>query len=227
MKKYLTIFILCALAGIVVANAQSRGSKSTTNSGKQYVDLGLPSGTLWATMNVGANKPEDYGDYFAWGVTMQKQGNNWSTYKWSKGAYDNLTKYCDDRSYGVVDNKTELSASDDAAIVNWGPEWRTPTQTQFEELGTECTWKWTSKNGVEGYLVSSKRNSNSIFLPAAGCFSEGKLIDVGEEGGYWSRTLCGEPYNAYIMSFYSDDVDWTDYGLRVDCFTVRAVRVSR
>ena len=104
----------------------------------EYVDLGLPSGTLWATMNVGANSPEDYGDYFAWGETAPKSVYDWSTYKWCRGLVNTITKYCNSGGYnGFVDNKTELDPEDDAATANWGAEWRMPSFEQMRpDFGT-------------------------------------------------------------------------------------------
>ena len=93
----------------------------------EWVDLGLTSGTLWATCNVGATAPEDYGDYFAWGETEPKEDYSWSTYKWCNGSYKTQTKYCTNSKYGTVDDKTELEPEDDAAFVNWGSTWRMPT----------------------------------------------------------------------------------------------------
>ena len=184
MKRYLFYALLLALLAATPADmmAQRRAktsknrkaktektsSKPTAKSdNKQYVDLGLPSGTLWATMNVGANRPEDYGDCFAWGETKPKQSYDWGTYKWCNGAYDKQTKYCTRSDYGKVDNKTELDLADDAAYVNWGAQWRMPSKAQQDELRAECKWQWTTRNGVNGYLVTSKRNSASVFLPAA------------------------------------------------------------
>ena len=118
----------------------------------EFVDLGLTSGTLWATMNVGANSPEEYGDYFAWGETSPKEVYNWSTYKWCKGSYKTMTKYCTSSSYGTVDDKTELELEDDAAHVNWGAAWRMPTKEQQDELRNSCTWTWTKKNNVNGLI---------------------------------------------------------------------------
>ena len=100
----------------------------------EYVDLGLPSGTLWATCNIGASTPEDYGDHFAWGETAPKDYYDWFTYKWYNGSYGTLTKYNTDSYYGTVDNKTKLDSEDDAAYVNWGPQWRMPTVEQQKEL---------------------------------------------------------------------------------------------
>ena len=141
----------------------------------EYVDLGLS--VKWATCNVGATKPEEYGDYFAWGETQPKDYNDWSTYKWCIGSYNTLTKYNTSSSYGTVDNKTVLAKTDDAATVNWGGSWRMPTDTEWTELRENCTWTWTTQNseygyGVHGYRVTSKKNGNSIFLPTQVSFSE-------------------------------------------------------
>ncbi|MBQ6167471.1 MAG: hypothetical protein IJK41_08625 [Muribaculaceae bacterium] len=193
----------------------------------EWVDLGLPSGTLWATCNLGANSPEEYGDYFAWGETEPKDVYNWSTYKWCNGSYKTLTKYCTNSSYGYngfVDNKTELDPKDDAAYVNWGENWRMPTYDQLEELRTECTWTWTTQNGVNGRLVIGP-NGNSFFLPAAGYRYDSSLDDVGSDGGYWSRTLDSRrPYYAYYLYFDSRNVVWDDL-YRYYGHAVRAVRV--
>ena len=154
----------------------------------EYVDLGLPSGTLWATMNVGANRPEDYGDYFAWGETEPKEIYSWWTYKWGNGSQNKLTKYCTSSSYGTVDNRIFLAQEDDAAYVNWGPSWRIPTEEQQLELLTNCSWKWTTRNGVNGYKVTGP-NGNTLFMPAAGYREYSKLYQEGTGGLYWSCSL--------------------------------------
>lgn len=158
-----------------------------------YVDLGLPSGLLWATCNVGAKSPEDYGDYFAWGETETQSNNSysWSSYKWCNGSSSSMTKYCTDSSYGIVDNKTVLEAEDDVAHVKWGGNWRMPMMDELNELCAKCTWTWTQVNGVDGYKVSSKQpgNTNFIFLPAAGYRHDGSLSNVGSCGDYWSSSL--------------------------------------
>ena len=144
---------------------------------RAYVDLGLS--VKWATCNVGANSPEEYGDYFAWGETKPKDSYKWSTYKWCNGSKDKLTKYCKESYYGRVDNKTVLDLVDDAAHVNLGGAWRMPTKEEIRELKDNCTWTWTTQNGVNGYLVTSKKNDNSIFLPAAGYRSGSDLEYAG------------------------------------------------
>ena len=193
----------------------------------EWVDLGLPSGTLWAKCNVGASAPEDYGDYFAWGETEPKDYYDWSTYKWCNGSETTMTKYCDKSYYGnngFVDNKTELDSEDDAAYVNWGPSWRMPTAEQQQELYNNCTSVWTQRNGVNGRLFTGS-NGNTMFLPAAeGRFDESLYPD---DGFYWSRTLSStHPYCAYFRGFHSGKV-WDGGSYRFHGFTVRAVRVSQ
>lgn len=154
---------------------------------KYAVDLGLPSGILWADRNVGADSPEDYGDYFAWGETNPKSDYAWSTYKWRGNDNDTMTKYCVDNDCGM-DNKNMLDIDDDAAYVNMGKDWRMPTAEEQKELSKKCTWLWTTQNGVKGYKVTGP-NGNSIFLPAAG-FREGStLSNVGLSGSFWSSSL--------------------------------------
>ena len=157
-----------------------------SSNGHVYVDLGLS--VKWATCNVGANAPEEYGDYFAWGETQPKDYYDWSMYKWCNGSYDNLTKYCTDSNYGKVDNKTVLDLEDDAAHVNWGGEWRMPTIEEQQELVDYCTWKWTKVNGKNGYTVTGP-NGNSIFLPAAGDRDGSDFFNAGSYGYYWSSSL--------------------------------------
>ena len=164
-----------------------------------YVDLGLPSGTLWATCNVGADSPEEYGDYFAWGETEPKEYYDWSNYKWSKGYTGvlqfNLTKYNQKPEYGYngfTDDLTELLPEDDAATVNWGSLWQMPSKEQIKELleETNTTAELTTESGVNGYKITSKSNGKSIFLPAAGMIDKsGNLVKVGQDGNYWSHTL--------------------------------------
>ena len=201
-------------------------SDNTINDNYEWVDLGLTSGTLWATMNIGARTPEEYGYYFAWGETTPKNYYDWDTYKWCVDNFNNLNKYCTDNRFGFVDNKTELDPEDDAAYVNWGFNWRMPTDAQFDELRSECYWLWTSINGVNGYLVSSKLNSASLFLPAAGdCFAS-SVFSAESEGNYWSRTLyAGETYNAYNLGFGSDHVGYSGCWNREKGYSIRAVRI--
>lgn len=149
------------------------------------VDLGLS--VKWAPFNVGATKSEEHGDYFAWGETKPKSSSyDWSTYKYCKGSENTMTKYCTDSRdgyNGFTDNKTVLDPDDDAAHVNWGGDWRMPTKSEFEEFSEieNCTWTWTTINGVNGYKIVSKKtgfDGNWIFLPAAG-YREGTNQYIG------------------------------------------------
>lgn len=159
-----------------------------TENGHEYVDLGLS--VKWATCNVGATKPEEYGYYFAWAETKSKSNCDWSTYQYCYGSSSNMIKYCTDKSYGTVDNKTTLELNDDAARANWGGSWRMPTNTEFEELLSNSTWTWTAMNGNRGYIVTSKTNGNSIFLPAAGTRgTAGVISNLDYTGNYWSSSL--------------------------------------
>ncbi len=207
------------------------GNAAGTHRGHDYVGLSLPSGTLWATCNVGATNPEDYGDYFAWGETIPKSTYNWTTYKYGSDIYE-LTKYCTTSYHGkngFIDNKTVLESSDDAASVNWGGNWRMPTKEEQDELRTECTWTWTTINGVKGYKVSSKvtSNTNYIFLPAAGSYNYSDFTSAGYIGSYWSSSLrLDRPYSAYGFVLDSDSYD-RHYAYRLWGYTVRPVYSPR
>ena len=144
----------------------------------EAVDLGLS--VDWAPFNLGATKPEEYGDYFAWGETKPKGYYFWDTYKF--GDLANFTKY------NSADGLTRLALEDDAAAVNWGGYWRMPTVAEMEELFDNCSWTWTTKNGINGYQVMG-RNGQSIFLPAAGFSDWDDFYDEGEFAGYWMSEL--------------------------------------
>jgi hypothetical protein len=164
-------------------------------NGRAYVDLGLPSGTLWATCNVGANSPEGYGNYYACGETEPKSTYTWSNYKYCNGTERTLTKYCTNSNYGnngYNNGPTELEAEDDAATANWDSNWQMPSRDQLQELFNRdyTTTEWTTLNGVNGMRITSKSNDNSIFLPAAGYYNESGGIQVGTGGYYWSRSCC-------------------------------------
>ena len=163
----------------------------------EAVDLGLPSGIKWRGWNVGASKPEEYGDYYAWGETSTKADYGWSTYKWGKSSSATFTRYGEDR-------KTQFSDydyADDAARAVLGDGWRTPTSAEWTELLTNCSWAWTTSNGVKGMRVTGK-NGNSIFLPAAGYKGERGLTNAGSYGDYWSSTLYGGNLS-YSVDFYA------------------------
>ena len=200
----------------------------TVMNGYAYVDLGLPSGTLWATCNVGASKPEEYGDYFAWGETEPKNDYSWSTYKYCQGTETTMTKYCTESYFGTVDNKTELEPSDDAATANWGSGWQMPSIEQCKELDSSSytTTTWTTLNGVRGARITSKSNGNSIFLPAAGYRDATSLNGAGGGGYCWSRSLYTS-YSADFLLFDSSHIgpDYSNY--RYYGQSVRPVRVKK
>ncbi len=170
----------------------SNGGDVVVEEVHDYVDLGLPSGTLWATCNIGAEKPEDYGDYFAWGEILPKESYSWSNYRYGDfvdNRYE-MTKYCIDAHWGVdgfFDGKTVLDSIDDAARANWGDEWRVPTKEDWRELYLKTSCTWTELNGVKGELLTSW-NGNSIFLPATGCCME-EMLDNTVVGIYWTSSL--------------------------------------
>ena len=174
------------------------------------VDLGLS--VKWAPINIGANKIEDYGNYYAWGETAPKEDYSFSTYKWvANGDGYKLTKYCKWSQYwageGEMDGKDTLDPEDDAAYVNWGPHWRMPTVAEFQELLDKCTWEWTYINDVSGWLAISTINSRSIFFPAA-CHYYGTTIWPGSSvfppnTWYWTN-YTDHFYSACDFDFYND-----------------------
>lgn len=197
---------------------------------KEYVDLGLPSGTLWATCNIGASTPFEYGDYFAWGETEPKDDYSWSTYKHCMGLDNTITKYCAESDYGYngfTDELTELLPEDDAATVNWGSSWQIPSLDQWQELTNNnyTTTIWPTQNGMSGYMILSKSNANFIFLPAAGRRKDTSLNRVGEYGYYWSRLLDSYSPSAHDLYFYSSYVSRYSDDYRYYGYTVRPVHV--
>ena len=211
------------------ATLEEPAQTTGTENGYAWVDLGLPSGLKWATMNVGANSETDYGNYYAWGETEPQSSNSsyyWDSYKWCNGTSSSMTKYCVNSDYGKVDGKTTLDAEDDAASVNWGGAWRMPTHAEQVELVSNCTWEWvTSYNNVSvnGYVVTGS-NGNSIFLPAAGYRNIGSLYNVGSYGYYWSSSLYeSSSYGAWRLGFDSSSRGNNSSGYRCNGRSVRAV----
>lgn len=185
----------------------------------EYVDLGLS--VKWATFNVGATKPEEYGDYYAWGETETKTTYDWSIYKWCNGSSSTLTKYNTSSSYGTVDNKTYLDLEDDVAHVKWGGSWHIPTNEEYQELKDNCTWIWYSSgntefNGVAGYKVTSNKSGYTdrfIFLPAAGFRLFNSLHDDGFISYYWSSSInTVDPYYARFLGINSEVHNTFDTG---------------
>ena len=186
--------------------------------GYECVDLGLPSHTLWATINVGAETPEGFGNYYSWGETETEDIYYWETYNYSDDRGSYISKYCIDENFGSLDNKTVLEAGDDAATAKWGNLWQMPLYEQIEELKDTCytTIEWTFQNEVAGILVTSKVNGNSIFLPAAGNIQGNSTSYVGEYGFYWSRSLYSKN-DVSAPSFYAERLLFNSNG----CFPSR------
>ncbi len=197
------------------------------------VDLGLPSGNLWATCNVGAINPWDYGDYYAWGETQTKDKYIWGNYKYSYGSYSWLKKYNNNADYGTVDNKTTLESADDVANAVFGANYSMPTTADWSELCSQCYWVWTAdynNRGVSGYVVyrakadadkgtgvfkygtqsaSYSLSDAHIFLPAAGNrIDDNHYNYAGSQGYYWSALLYTDNYPsiAWMLWFSSDGV---------------------
>ena len=220
-----------------------KSSSSHSVATPEIVDLGLPSGIKWASFNLGASKPEEFGDYFAWGETEpyyepgfaqsespvwkpgKENGYYWSSYKWCMGIHSSITKYCINPSYGYngfTDGKTLLDFEDDAAKVNLGDKWRIPTTAEMDELVYNCTWKWTSMNGISGYKVTGP-NGNSIFLPAAGLRNE-YGFHTGSGGYYWGANIetASISYDATYIYLDSSEYGWS-YTLRCEGLSIRPV----
>jgi len=149
-------------------------------NGHEWVDLGLPSGTLWATCNVGATTPDEYGDYFAWAETTTKEIYYWDTYKYYDSV-DGMTKYIADDYLNV------LEYVDDAARANWGGLWRMPTFDEMQELNDNCQHESIRLKDVMGWRLTGP-NGNSVFLPFAGNRNEGSLNSEGSGGFFWSSS---------------------------------------
>jgi hypothetical protein len=222
MNRMLVAMLLGMAAFVVMGCTKPKPDPEPGSELGDWVDLDLPSGLLWATRNVGATSPEEYGDYFAWGETQPKELISWDTYRY--GYYDQLTKYCNDSSYGLngfTDGLTTLQPGDDAATANYGG--RTPTQAEWQELIDNTTSQWTTINGVNGWCFTGT-NGNSLFLPAAGR-SDSMFSEAGSDGYYWSSSLCTDyPRYARRFIFGSNIQRVYSNGDRCSGYTVRAVR---
>jgi hypothetical protein len=185
-------------------------------NGHEFVDLGLPSGTLWATCNIGATSPEEPGDHFAWGETEPKTNYAWETYKWCDGTKPtttnaSITKYCDRGAYGQLDGKLTLELEDDAAHVNWGGDWHMPTLEEFQELMDNCTFEWIDlENGNEGYKITGS-NGNSIILPRGGRHSGENISNTIFR--YWSANL---HMNRIASNNHATHATMLDYGTNTE-----------
>ena len=218
MKKVFYLFTLIAIC-LCFVQCETDRIIIPEETHHEYIDLGLS--VKWAAYNVGATTPEESGGYFAWGEIEEKSSYNWNTYKYCFGTGFNLTKYCFDSQYGLdgfVDNKLQLDLEDDAAHVNWGVPWRMPTRAEQDELRKNCTWQWTTQNGVNGYKVTG-RNGNSIFLLAAGIVDD--LVHSEPCGYYWSSSIStfGQSSYAQGLKFTSGATETlnisSDHGLTI------------
>lgn len=200
----------------------------------EYVDLGLPGRVLWATCNIGASKPEEYGKYFAWGDTVgyaKGETHNFDSeiYKWNNGSYTTLTKYCTDSSFGTIDNKTVLDPEDDAATANWGANWRMPTIQEMDDLLSDnyTTHEYVYVNGVGGVKITSKSNGNSIFLPAAGNRLWNDINTLSGDGDYWFNSIDTSTCTwAWCLCFTTNDRFYANTFPRFGGLPVRAVRAK-
>ena len=201
-------------------------SKDINNNGFDYVDLGLPSGTLWATMNVGASKPSDYGLYFQWGdtsgYTAEQVGKDkqfdWDDYKFSiNGSDTNFSKY--------TTKGATLNLEDDAANVCMGGDWHIPAPEQIKELCRNTTRKWTTLNGIKGMAFTSKKDaSKSIFIPASGDVWAGSKASIGICGIIWLSMLSpGRTYYSWCFCFSSEGLGIYHSSFRCQGFVVRGV----
>ena len=229
-----------ALAQIIQKLEELKGSiggGGTTPSTMEYVDLGLPSGLKWVKCNLGASKPSDYGDWYAWGeIEVKNKWAIWEFYNWMQAGQSDwkyITKYTiadgetgaiwyDSSGNFIGDNKTVLDAADDAATQQLGSPWRMPTVDEITELLDKCTWTWTTQDGVNGCQVDGP-NGNSIFLPATGFVNDTALINKGDEGYYWSSSLSTLSRDASFFFFHSVNHEWAYQERRCRLF-VRPVR---
>ena len=200
----------------------------------EYVDLGLPSGLKWATMNVGATSETDYGSYFQWGDIVDKNNADcsWESYKYCKGTYNTLTKYCVDNDeygpFGTVDNKITLDLEDDAARAHMGGEWRMPTKAEIQELLDNTDYEWIEDyngSGVKGRKFTSKTNGNSIFFPASGFRSGSTFFSQGGYSSIWSSSLNTVNLDyARCLDFGLICISAVHSSLRCYSFVVRGVK---
>ena len=193
-------------------------------AGHEYVDLGLS--VMWATCNVDASNPEDFGSSYAWGETLKKSEYSWSNYCFGDAGNSNspgFTKYAISNKKIKIDNKTKLDLCDDVAHINWSGGWRIPTDTEWSELRENCIWTWVKRGKTGGYLITSKQNGNSIFLPAAGYRSDNSLLKVGTDGRYWASTLNPtDDFSSSNLVFNANTIDLF-YNMRYTGRSIRAV----
>lgn len=195
-KKNLFLTAVCCLAAILFSACEKEPSTDGQIDGHGYVDLGLS--VKWATCNVGATAPEQCGGYYAWGETAEK-----AAYK----------------------SDNHARTTNDAAKVNWDGAWRTPTREEMDELCAKCEWTWTTRNGVNGFIVTGKKagyKNKAIFLPSAGVRNDSTRYFANEGGYYWANSLYDND-NAYYLSFTQGEAYRVTYGIRCGGLTIRPV----
>lgn len=213
-----TITVRCKANPMIYDTCKVTVTGGSSGPGEEVVDLGLPSGLKWRSMNVGASIPEDYGDYFAWGETSTKSKYSWSNYTFGHEQNGTFSKY----GTGGPNDKSVLDPEDDAATVILSDGWRTPTVKEWKELIDNCSWAWKTRNGVNGMLVTGP-NGKSIFLPAGGWY-ETSITNRGSYGSYWTASLAGIQGMARAIDFVSYDVEDTAACGRSQGKTVRPVK---
>lgn len=237
MKQFILIILLSILGirsysqfrnGIVRRKINKKSfiiNQSTSKKkvrSRWCVDLGLS--VKWATCNLGATKPEEFGKYYAWGEIKNKKNYDIKNYKFCDIKNDyKVNKYCSRNDIGIrLDYKKTLSKADDAATSNLGNNWRMPSESEFNELLQKCQWTWITYKGTTGYKITSKLNGNSIFLPATGWY--GRYINNrGSVGYYWSRSLSSGNDYPICLRFFSNTMETYTYGRYIGC-TIRPVR---
>lgn len=217
-----TVWIAVMLILVLSANGKTKKFDNTTrvSFGKaqvyndadvpaEAIDLGLPSGTLWASYNLGATKPEDFGDYFAWGeMKGYKSGKidfSMSTYNW------------------CTVNQNELDLENDVAYMSWGNGWRIPNREQVQELLDNCSWEWTTVNDVDGYKITGS-NGNYIFLPAAGMYFDTTFGAANLRGDYWSRSLMDGNSSFSYRMYFTKNIRGVNYANREYGLSIRPVK---
>lgn len=221
-KRHLLFATVCFFAARLLAAAPSNVI---------MVDLGLPSGTCWANLNIGAPVPDEAGNYFAWGETSPKTEYSWDTYIFrqndSHATFGYIyTKYLQNPMHGAVDSIMQLEPADDVATSIWGSNWRMPTMAEMQELIDECTWVYGAINGHNGYTITGS-NGNSIFLPSAGEMFNKTLYNFNILARYWTSTLRSEPSDGYAYSlFFRSYTFEMNYNQRDEGYPVRAVAAS-
>ena len=232
-KTLLALFVMMCCA---CSNGEKRGAPAAVPEpplvqapdSVEAVDMGLPSGTKWANMNVGAEKPEDYGLYFAWAETRgyptdTQRKFNIASYKWYDQDSDLFIKYCAEGAVGKTDTIRSVEIADDPARANWGEPWQLPAFDDILEFVENTTREWTSINGVEGYTFTSKLNGNSIFVPASGCMGPGGISNQGVYGYYWSLSLYPSDSGCARGFFFTKELARTSGSTRFLGRTVRPV----